>query len=272
MFDNKLLMFILVAVFVTGVSGCGSDAPDPDGSWGQSETNMRVSLLLSPDTKEVDICTYSAYSVSADLINTPINPSLPENSLFLEQYAVYFTGITNGTPPLASIAENMGGTLPATGLGASFVDAAMKGAFLNDIVSGAYTPDESFPQYRARYVFSGSDLYGSSWGVTGDFLFRMGRYTTCQVTVLPSSISLTGLANPDSDTSDDVTFYVTGGAEPYSVLSDTTSVISSPGALGINNTSFTVDPDSVGSDTLVTLTVQDSLGATAEALVNVTTP
>ena len=90
--------------------------------------------------------------------------------------------------------------------------------------------------------------------------------------MLPSSIALTGLANPDGNTSDDVTFYITGGSGPYSVFSDTNSVIDSPGALGISNTSFTVDPESVGSDTLVTLTVQDSLGATAEAEVTVTTP
>ncbi len=254
------------------LAGCGSDSTEPDGSWGQSETNMRVNLLLTPDTKEVDVCDPISYSVSADLINTVINPSLPENTLFLEEYAVYFSGMTNGAPPLASIGENMGGTLPATGLRASFVDQGMKGAFLNDIVSGAYTPDETYPQYRARYVFSGTDLYGSSWGVTGDIAFRMGRYTACQLTVLPASISLTGLANPDSDTSDDVTFYITGGTGPYSVFSDTTSVIDSPWAFGINNTSFTADPENVGVDTLVTLTVLDSIGVATAAVVNVTTP
>ncbi len=263
--------WILIIAFALS-AGCGSDTSETDGDWGQDETNMSVSLSLTPDTKEVDVCNSMAYSVSADLINTVINPSLPENSLFLEEYAVYFKGITKGAPPLERFRENIGGTLPATGLGASFVDASMQRAFLNDIVSGAYAPDETYPQYRARYVFSGTDLYGSSWGVTGRFLFRMGRYTACQVTVLPASITLTGLANPDGDTSDDVTFYITGGAGPYSVFSDTTSVINSPDALGINNTTFTVDPDSVGTDAVVTLTVQDSLGETAEASVTVTTP
>ena len=266
-----LCLFMLMGALVL-LAGCGSDASSPDGSWGQSETNMRVSLLLTPDTKEVDVCNSMAYSVSADLINTVINPSLPENTLFLEEYAVYFSGMTNGAPPLASIGENMGGKLPATGLSASFVDQGMKGAFLNDIVSGAYTPDETYPQYRARYVFSGTDLYGSSWGVAGDIAFRMGRYTACKVLVFPSSIALTGIANPDGNTSDDVTFNITGGAPPYSMLSDTASIINSQGALGAGIANFVIDPDSVGSDTLVTLAVLDSLGETAIAEVTVTTP
>ncbi len=273
-------MLMLAVVFVAGVAGCGSDSPEPDGSWGQSETNNIVTLSLTPDTKEVDVCDPMAYSVSADLINTVINPSLPENSLFLEEYAVYFRGITNGAPPLASIGENIGGTLPATGLGTSFVDAGMQDAFLNDIVSGAYTPDESFPQYSASYVFSGTDLHGSNWGVSGEFSFKMGRYSSCPAPaapdplpalgVLPSSITLTGIANPDASTTDDVIFKITGGAPPYSVYSDTPAVILAQGALANGVSSLTVDPDSVSVETTVSLNVYDSAGASVVVEVTVT--
>ena len=275
MFD-KLWMLMFAAVIVTGVAGCGSDPPEPDGSWGSRETNNIVTLSLASDTYEVDVCDPISNTATASLLNSVINPDLPENTLYLTTIETSYTPLTEGAPPLplqSGPVIAMVYTLPVEGQGVAYIDAALKRGFLNDIVSGAYTPDETYPQYRARYVFSGTDLFGSSWGVTGRFLFRMGRYTTCQVTVLPSSIALTGFANPDGNTLDDVTFYITGGAGPYSMFSDTTSVINSQGALGIGNTSFTVDPEiEVGSDTLVTLTVEDSIGATAEALVNVTTP
>ncbi len=268
MAGNRWILIITIAI----LAGCGSDSPGPDGNWGQDETNMKVSLQLTPETKEVDVCNSLAYSVSADLLNTVINPSLPENSLFLDEYSVYFRGITNGAPPLENISENIGGTLPATGLNASYVDQSAKSAFLNEIVSGAYTPDETFPQYRARYVFSGTDLYGSSWGVTGGFLFRMGRYTACQMLVFPSNITVIGLINPDGKTSDDVTFNITGGTPPYSMYSDTLSIINSQGELGAGIVNFIVDPENVGVDTLVTLTVWDSVGAKVEAVVTVLLP
>jgi hypothetical protein len=86
--------------------------------------------------------------------------------------------------------------------------------------------------------------------------------------VTPSTATVVGVANPDGgDTSDDVTFTITGGSPPYSVSSDTPAVITSPGLL-VGNV-FTVDPDSVTSPTVVTLTVTDNDANTKQVTVTV---
>jgi hypothetical protein len=95
--------------------------------------------------------------------------------------------------------------------------------------------------------------------------------TGSPLSISPGSISLTGVSNPDSDdTSDDVTFSISGGTAPYTVYSDNEGVIDAPGELSSGTSSFTVDPDSVGAETDVTLTVVDSEGSTATATVTVT--
>jgi len=94
----------------------------------------------------------------------------------------------------------------------------------------------------------------------------------------PISIALTGFTNPDNDDSDNVTFYIQGGQPPYSMYSDDDAIILSQGQLAGN--SFTIDPEAVPAaqppsppatttPSIVTLTVEDSLGATVTAKVSV---
>lgn len=91
------------------------------------------------------------------------------------------------------------------------------------------------------------------------------------LTVTPSSISLTGLHNPDSNAADDIPFLITGGTGPFTVFSDNTNVIASPGPLGAGVSTFTVDPEAVSVSTSVKLTVLDtSNGTTATSSVTVT--
>jgi hypothetical protein len=279
MYKTRLKLFSSIAALMLLVS-CGSTSTDPEGSWGSRQTNNIVSLRLTPETLEVDVCKTITSTVSADILNSVINSDLPDNDLFLSWLLIKFQPLTSGAPPIAGSANALvwaavapsPGMLPITGLSASFIDSAAKLTYLSDLTSGAYTPAETYPSYRAVYEFSGTDLYGSSWGVTGGFDFKIGRYTLCSVAVSPQSLALTGLANLDDDTSDDITFQIGGGTLPFTVYSDTVSVIASPGALAPTARSFTVDPDSVGTDKLVTLTVQDSFGATATSVINVTTP
>ncbi|MCL0083833.1 hypothetical protein M1N77_04835 [Thermodesulfovibrionales bacterium] len=87
--------------------------------------------------------------------------------------------------------------------------------------------------------------------------------------VTPSTETVTGIANPDNDTSDDVTFLISGGIPDYTVISDTPDVITSPDALEAGETSFTVDPDAVTTSTVVTLTVTDAAGTSMEVTVAV---
>jgi len=92
-----------------------------------------------------------------------------------------------------------------------------------------------------------------------------------ELTVTPSSVSLTGIAGQtDGDPTDDITFYISGGTPDYSMFSNNNAVIASQGALGAGITTFTIDPDEVSSSTSVTLTVVDSVGATKTVTVTVT--
>lgn len=82
--------------------------------------------------------------------------------------------------------------------------------------------------------------------------------------VSPSIITLTGT----SDTTDNVTFTITGGSGTYAgVFSDNTAVIPNP-TIAVNK--FTINPNPVATSTTVTLTVMDSLGATKTVTVTVT--
>lgn len=66
-----------------------------------------------------------------------------------------------------------------------------------------------------------------------------------------------GLTESPADiTSDNVSFSISGGLAPYSVSSNTPSVIASPNALA--GATFTVDPQNVAAQSIVTLTVSDS--------------
>jgi hypothetical protein len=88
------------------------------------------------------------------------------------------------------------------------------------------------------------------------------------LSVIPEKISVTGIANPDGDASDDIVFHISGGTGPYTVYSDSAAVIPAP---SVNpDGTFTVDPDSVPSETTVTLTVVDSTGESSTVAVTVT--
>ena len=266
---------ICASLLLAVLTGCGSGSSEPPGSWGSRETNNVVSLSLEPDTYEVDVCGAISNTVTAGLVKSVINPSLPPNTLYYTSYTVSFTPLTTGAPPLkggSGPVIALAVPLPAEGFSVQHVDFAMKRGFINDLALNGYAPADQYPLYRANYVFSGTDLYGSGWGVSGSFTFRMGIYSTCLVDIQPEFISVTGLGETGSDPSDDVNLNITGGIPPYSIYSDTASKIPSPGALGNGVVSNTVDPGSVATDTLVTLTVMDSAGTTDTAIINVTAP
>jgi hypothetical protein len=94
--------------------------------------------------------------------------------------------------------------------------------------------------------------------------------------VEPGSVSVTGIADA-SDTSDNVTFLVTGGtpgicpSPTYSVFSDNAAVVPNPGPVSCSAPfQFTINPTAVATSTAVGLTVVDSVGAIAKASVTVT--
>jgi hypothetical protein len=149
-----------------------------------------------------------------------------------------------------------------------FIDSERKAQYLTDAETLLI---EEPLAYTAEYTFSGHDEYGTAFSTVATTTFSIGKYSICDtppaLSVSPTSISLTGIANPDGDASDDVTFYISGGIEPYTVYSDDISVIESP-TVNADGT-FTIDPDAVTTERVVTLTVVDSDGASITAQVTV---
>ena len=82
--------------------------------------------------------------------------------------------------------------------------------------------------------------------------------------VSPNNVTLTGTAGTD----DRVTFTINGGVGPFSVLTSNAPVIPAP---SVSGRTFTINPNPVGANTAVTLTVVDlSNGNTVTATVTVT--
>lgn len=123
---------------------------------------------------------------------------------------------------------------------------------------------QSVPSTDTTVTFTIYDSDGSSR--TANLVLDVGPPVVLSLN--PVSISLTGYTNPDTDAGDNATFYIQGGRPPYSMYSNNNAVISSQGLLPGNN--FTIDPEAVSSSVSVTLTVEDSLGASVTSSVTVT--
>lgn len=254
-----LLATIILAL---SVFSCGNGGiTDPGGGWGSQSTNSSISLTLLPGSVELDICNDVSVGLIANISAQQINPALPPNTLYLEGYDVVIEAEVSGYPDMDGGNYKLTSVLPVTDLDLFFVDPGIKAAFLNDLNTGQYAGIPEFPAYSAKYTAYGTDEFNATpriWGSRASFSFKMGRYSTCVPSISPATVTKTGIANPDVSSEDDMTFTITGGTAPYSVISNSTSLIESPGDLGIGNMVFTVDPDRPGSTTEVTLTVTDA--------------
>lgn len=268
---HKLIRFSLFFfLLVMQLSGCGMEETGSPGSWGAEDTNTIVRAELSLETPSVDICNGADSGAKANLTLETVNTDLPENRLYLEGYSIKFTALASGAPEIEDGTVHQTAALPASDLPVLFVDAGRKAKYVADITTGGKRAAEDFPSYVAEYAFYGKDGFGADFGAVATATFRIGKYSGCEMPlqVQPASISLSAIADPEDDPSDDITFHISGGAGPYAVYSDNTAVIPHPGALGAGVASFTVDPQAVAAT--VTLTVVDSKGAAVTALVTVT--
>ena len=123
---------------------------------------------------------------------------------------------------------------------------------------------ESVPTEDATVTITIYDAAGSS--ITASLILDVPPLLPLAVT--PQTATVFGIANPDNDTSDDVTFFISGGIPDYFVTSNTPGVIAHPD-VGAGITSFTVDPDAVTMETPVILTVRDSVGTITTVTVTV---
>lgn len=260
----------ILAAFVFALLSCGGPEPSgPPGSWGAEDTNVVVNVGLELDSASVDICNAAGTGAKASFATSPANQELPENTLYLEKYTVEFSPLTEGAPPIETSTIQRSAVLPFNGLPLIFMDAAKKAKYVSDITTGGYKPASEQPLYTVKYSFSGKDKWGVEFGVAAISTFDIGKFGGCDspLLILPFSISLKGVANPDDDPSDDVTFHIAGGSAPYTVYSDNPALINAPGALALGVSTFSIEPDSPASETVVTLTAVDRKGATAIAKV-----
>jgi hypothetical protein len=244
------------------VQGCGSEDPSPPGAWGAKATNTLVTVSLANTPALLNACSASGVDAHAAISTRTVNLGLPPNALTVTRYTLAFSSADPLAPALAGGAFGASVALPVADVALSFVNAAHLDAFRAQAgaggpVSGAYT---------VTYVLSGLDLYGSSFGVTSRADFMLALPGPCPLLVAPAAVSVTGIMNNDVDPTDDVTFHISGGTAPYTVYTDNATVVAAPGVLTAGLTAFTVDPDRVFADTLVTLTVVDSLGASDAVL------
>lgn len=253
-----------------GVFSCGSDEiGSSGGSWGEGDTNTMVLMELNPASIEVDICNAVSIGLVANITAQQINTALPPNSLRVEGYEVVFMPNSAGTPDIQGGEYELTSEVPVSDLDLFFMDPGLKSAFLNDINSGLYAGMQAFPSYSARYIVYGTDSFNNTprvWGAKASFSFKIDRYTTCVPSIVPAAVTKTAKYNPDLDPSDDITFNISGGTAPYSVISNSI-YIESPGNLGIGEMSFTVDPDKPDIIRTVTLTVTDAKGQEVQAVI-----
>jgi len=268
------LAIAALLMLAAGVLSCGSGGIENLGDgWGEDKTNTRVSLSLQPDSIDIDICNSATVGMVANISIQQLNVSLPENNLLLEGYELGFVPNDSGTPTIRGGVFDLSSILPVSGLDLFFMDPGLKAQFLNDINSGQYASAPNYPVYSARYTVYGTDDFtgaSRSWGAASSLSFRVGRYSTCVPSIVPASVTVKAVRNPENDTSDDITFYVSGGSAPYTITSSNPLIISSPGVLPIGHTLFTVDPHSPSMPPInVMLTLMDASGEIAIANITI---
>lgn len=260
----------LMGVLLMLLASCGN-SNSTTGSWGAYEVNTNVYLELYPSSINIDVCNASADVMVANVLTSKISQALPDNTLTVDGYTLMFNA-SGGAPPIDGDSYAMTRMLPATGVGLLYIDAGIKSAFLNDINSGAYPTAPVAPTYTAAYSIYGSDLLSGkprSWGTRSEVSFKMGRGPAiCVPRMMPVLVSVKAVAWPDKTTSDDITFYISGGTAPYRVTSDS-PLINSPGYIPEGSFSFMVDPDYKDTPATVTLTLIDAAGQQAISTVDI---
>ncbi|MFH1120935.1 MAG: hypothetical protein V1775_14040 [Bacteroidota bacterium] len=218
-----------------------------------STLTATVTSVPTTDTT-VKITIYdSVGNVSASLV-LDVPPTLP--------LAVIPTTQTKSNPIVGNTATYTvsGGTSPYTAFSdnPALATVSVAGSVVTATVAGVPTTDTTV-------TITIYDSVGSS--KTASLVLDV--VPTAALTVTPASITVTGLANLDSNAADDVKFYISGGLGTYSMFSSNGAVIASQGSLGANNF-FTIDPDDVATSTSVTLTVEDTEGTIKTVTVTVT--
>lgn len=117
------------------------------------------------------------------------------------------------------------------------------------------------------------DSTGTSVTVTATVSTSGGGGGGTTLGIMPGSVTVAGIKNPDSNDVDNATFVLTGDiAGLANCISSNPSIIASPGLHSFLSNAFEIDPDEVTATTIVTITCTDEGGFTATATVTVDPP
>lgn len=175
------------------------------------------------------------------------------------------------TPPIMSVDGETGAVVSFTVTGG--VPPYKVTPSNPDYLPDAFTLNNSGESITI-FVPAGSETAQADYTVTDSSgatvkatLYIRGGTVGENLTVTPSGVSVIAIANPDDDVSDDLTFVITGGVPPYSMVSSREGIIASQPY--ITDNVFSVDPDSPLTQTTVYLMVMDSSGEVVETTVDV---
>lgn len=195
---------LLVTIFLWGCGG----GPGSPGSSGTEGTGVIIDATVVPtylgkDTYSVDvvqqICDpgpppkYEDFAdhgarliVSARLANP--NTTFRVGTLYVERYTVEYRRSDDsiGAPPIESDTRYHTIVItPPTGNGVStvettviLVDLKRKEKYLNDILSGQYTPG-ILNNYTAIYTFYGKNEFGTGFSFKTQVDFQIGSFDNC---------------------------------------------------------------------------------------------
>jgi hypothetical protein len=220
----------------------------PEDAVGNTVTATVAGVPATDTTVTITIFDSLGTSVNASLI-LDIGPVLPMTVI----------------PSIQTLSNPIAGTpaqyqvLGGTGGYSAFSNnpALVTASVVDNIVTATV---QGIPSADTTVTISIFDSAAST--TTASLVLDVG--STTPLNVLPAAVTLTGVAGAG----DSLTFFISGGSGTYvGVFSNNTAVIPNPAIAG---NQFTIDPSVVSASTSVTLTIEDSAGATDTVAVTVT--
>lgn len=200
----RLLPVVILTVFL--LWGCGGGGPGSPGSTGTEDTGVIIDAIVTLDTYSVDVVqqvcdvgpppVYEDFTdhqgtlnITARLINP--NTTFQVGTLYVERYTVEFRRSDDsiGAPPIETdtryhtivITPPKGNNVSTVESTVVLVDLKRKEKYLNDMLSGQYTPGDPYlNNYTAVFTFYGKNEFGTSFSFKTTVYFQIGSFDNCQ--------------------------------------------------------------------------------------------
>jgi hypothetical protein len=280
---------------ITALVTTSAGTPVPDGTtvnfsvnegaivpYGQTSDGIAESQYSASDIPGGKTITATAGGVSGSVqifvLAPPVEPPDPENLVILPAVVSVYQGdivqfqVKGGIPPYSITSEDLsrachdvGGTAGACDPGidtgiwttATFAVTIDPVADTGDVAINVIDSDGKTVSASITIIEGGGGAPGPGPG--GGVL---------NISLSPTIV--VGKENVEFDFSDDVMVTVSGGFSPYIVSSDNPALTpDGPWAFSATPFSFTIDPNNVGAETSVVLTVVDNLNTKADATLTI---